>query len=138
MRNILEQGEGGLDKSLYKLTTIIQSLRDVSEFNYHRSERTLETNRAGQTRHRRSHKAKSNQHVAKTRMIPEGTDASHLPQHDIYSIEDLRQLIYALKENKLHQTHFRKDRRSPHQPQSQVAWYGQTLCPWYQGNRCSA
>ena len=37
--------------------------------------------------------------VAKTRMIPAGTDAiSPAPQHDIYSIEDLRQLIYALKE----------------------------------------
>lgn len=34
-----------------------------------------------------------------TRMIPEGTDAlSPAPHHDIYSIEDLRQLIYALKE----------------------------------------
>jgi glutamate synthase domain-containing protein 2 len=32
-------------------------------------------------------------------MIPEGSDAlSPYPQHDIYSIEDLRQLIYALKE----------------------------------------
>jgi len=37
--------------------------------------------------------------IAKTRMIPVGTDAlSPAPQHDIYSIEDLRQLIYALKE----------------------------------------
>ena len=37
--------------------------------------------------------------VARTRMIPTGTDAlSPAPQHDIYSIEDLRQLIYALKE----------------------------------------
>ncbi|MCK8824770.1 glutamate synthase-related protein [Fuchsiella alkaliacetigena] len=37
--------------------------------------------------------------VSKTRMIPEGTDAlSPAPHHDIYSIEDLRQLIYALKE----------------------------------------
>ena len=37
--------------------------------------------------------------ISKTRMIPEGTDAlSPAPQHDIYSIEDLRQLIYALKE----------------------------------------
>lgn len=37
--------------------------------------------------------------VAKTRMIPIGTDAiSPAPQHDIYSIEDLRQLIYAIKE----------------------------------------
>ncbi len=39
------------------------------------------------------------QEVAKTRMIPIGTDAlSPAPQHDIYSIEDLRQLIYAIKE----------------------------------------
>jgi glutamate synthase domain-containing protein 2 len=37
--------------------------------------------------------------VALTRMIPAGTDAlSPAPQHDIYSIEDLSQLIYALKE----------------------------------------
>jgi glutamate synthase domain-containing protein 2 len=37
--------------------------------------------------------------VAETRMIPVGSDAiSPAPQHDIYSIEDLRQLIYALKE----------------------------------------
>ena len=37
--------------------------------------------------------------IAKTRMIPMGTDAlSPAPHHDIYSIEDLRQLIYALKE----------------------------------------
>src|SRR4030065_297476 len=37
--------------------------------------------------------------VSETRMIPVGSDAlSPAPQHDIYSIEDLRQLIYALKE----------------------------------------
>ena len=37
--------------------------------------------------------------VAATRMIPIGTDAlSPAPQHDIYSIEDLRMLIFALKE----------------------------------------
>ena len=37
--------------------------------------------------------------VALTRMIPTGTDAlSPYPQHDIYSIEDLGQLIFALKE----------------------------------------
>ena len=33
--------------------------------------------------------------ISKTRMIPEGTDAiSPAPHHDIYSIEDLRQLVY--------------------------------------------
>jgi len=37
--------------------------------------------------------------ISITRMIPEGTDAlSPAPQHDIYSIEDLSMLIYALKE----------------------------------------
>jgi len=37
--------------------------------------------------------------IAGTRMIPIGSDAlSPAPHHDIYSIEDLRQLIYALKE----------------------------------------
>lgn len=37
--------------------------------------------------------------VSATRMIPQGTDAlSPAPHHDIYSIEDLRQLIFALKE----------------------------------------
>lgn len=37
--------------------------------------------------------------VSKTRMIPMGSDAlSPAPHHDIYSIEDLRQLIYAIKE----------------------------------------
>lgn len=43
--------------------------------------------------------------ISRTRMIPEGTDAiSPAPHHDIYSIEDLRQLIYALKEA----THYEK------------------------------
>ncbi len=38
--------------------------------------------------------------VAATRMIPAGTDAlSPAPHHDIYSIEDLRQLVFALKES---------------------------------------
>lgn len=42
---------------------------------------------------------KVSEEVSKTRMIPAGTDAlSPAPHHDIYSIEDLRQLIYALKE----------------------------------------
>jgi len=37
--------------------------------------------------------------ISQTRMIPIGTDAlSPAPHHDIYSIEDLRQLIYSLKE----------------------------------------
>ena len=42
---------------------------------------------------------KINDEVSRTRMIPKGTDAiSPAPHHDIYSIEDLRQLIFSLKE----------------------------------------
>lgn len=37
--------------------------------------------------------------VSRTRMIPEGSDAiSPAPHHDLYSIEDLRQLVFSLKE----------------------------------------
>jgi glutamate synthase domain-containing protein 2 len=37
--------------------------------------------------------------ISRTRMIPQGTDAiSPAPHHDIYSIEDLRQLVFAIKE----------------------------------------
>ncbi|MCH3917466.1 MAG: glutamate synthase-related protein [Spirochaetia bacterium] len=44
--------------------------------------------------------AKITEAVSKTRMIPQGTDAiSPAPHHDIYSIEDLRQLVYMLKES---------------------------------------
>ena len=43
--------------------------------------------------------------VSRTRMVPEGSDAiSPAPHHDIYSIEDLRQLVYSLKEA----THYEK------------------------------
>lgn len=42
---------------------------------------------------------KINEEVSRTRMIPTGTDAiSPAPHHDIYSIEDLRQLIFSIKE----------------------------------------
>ena len=43
--------------------------------------------------------AKIVEDVSKTRMIPRGTDAiSPAPHHDIYSIEDLKQLVDSLKE----------------------------------------
>lgn len=43
--------------------------------------------------------AKNIGEVSMTRMTPEGSDAiSPAPHHDIYSIEDLRQLIFSLKE----------------------------------------
>jgi glutamate synthase domain-containing protein 2 len=38
--------------------------------------------------------------ISRTRKIPEGSDAiSPAPHHDIYSIEDLQRLIYAIKES---------------------------------------
>lgn len=46
---------------------------------------------------------KINDEVSRTRMIPKGTDAiSPAPHHDIYSIEDLRQLIFSIKEATLY------------------------------------
>lgn len=46
---------------------------------------------------------KVDEQVSQTRMIPVGTDAlSPAPHHDIYSIEDLSQLIYAIKEATRH------------------------------------
>lgn len=42
---------------------------------------------------------KINEEISRTRMIPQGADAiSPAPHHDIYSIEDLRQLVFSLKE----------------------------------------
>ncbi|MDW8056179.1 MAG: glutamate synthase-related protein [Elusimicrobiota bacterium] len=42
---------------------------------------------------------KVDEEISKTRRIPIGTDAlSPAPHHDIYSIEDLKQLIFAIKE----------------------------------------
>ena len=42
---------------------------------------------------------KVNEEISKTRMIPMGADSiSPAPHHDIYSIEDLRQLVLSLKE----------------------------------------
>ncbi len=43
--------------------------------------------------------AKVGADISRTRMIPEGSDAiSPAPHHDIYSIEDLRQLVSSLKQ----------------------------------------
>ena len=54
---------------------------------------------------------RSTSEVSTTRMIPQGSDAiSPAPHHDIYSIEDLRQLIYSLKEASRLQAGGRQDR----------------------------
>ena len=99
-------GEGGLDKRLYKYGkhAIVQvaSGRFGVHSEYLSSGAAIEIKigqgaKPGIGGHLPGEKV--TKHVAKTRMIPIGTDAlSPAPQHDIYSIEDLRQLIFALKE----------------------------------------
>lgn len=99
-------GEGGLDKGLYEYgsNTIVQVAS--GRFGVHPD--YLDVAAAVEIKIGQGAKPGIGGHlpgekvtelVAKTRMIPQGTDAlSPAPQHDIYSIEDLRQLIYALKE----------------------------------------
>ena len=98
-------GEGGLDKSLYKYGahTIVQ----VASGRFGVHSKYLNAGAAVEIKIGQGAKPGIGGHlpgekvtplVARTRMIPTGTDAlSPAPQHDIYSIEDLRQLIYALK-----------------------------------------
>ncbi|HAV10607.1 MAG TPA: FMN-binding glutamate synthase family protein [Dehalococcoidia bacterium] len=99
-------GEGGLHKSLYKYAknTIVQvaSGRFGVHSEYLNAGAVVEIKigqgaKPGIGGHLPGEKVSLD--VSKTRMIPQGTDAlSPAPQHDIYSIEDLTQLIYALKE----------------------------------------
>ncbi len=99
-------GEGGLPKELYKFSpnTIVQVAS--GRFGVHKE--YLERSAAVEIKIGQGAKPGIGGHlpgekvsgeISSTRMIPEGTDAlSPAPHHDIYSIEDLRQLIYALKE----------------------------------------
>ena len=99
-------GEGGLHKSLYKYgnNTIVQVAS--GRFGVHKQ--YLEAGRAIEIKIGQGAKPgigghlpgeKVSEEISLTRMIPQGTDAlSPAPHHDIYSIEDLRQLLYALKE----------------------------------------
>jgi glutamate synthase domain-containing protein 2 len=99
-------GEGGLHKDLmiYAKNTIVQvaSGRFGVDKNYLNSGAAIEIKigqgaKPGIGGHLPGEKVDIN--VSTTRMIPEGSDAiSPAPHHDIYSIEDLSQLIYALKE----------------------------------------
>ncbi len=99
-------GEGGLHPSLlrYAPNTIVQvaSGRFGVHSEYLHSARIIEIKigqgaKPGIGGHLPGEKVTDE--VSRTRMIPRGTDAlSPAPHHDIYSIEDLRQLIYALKE----------------------------------------
>ncbi|MFC2071100.1 glutamate synthase-related protein [Chloroflexota bacterium] len=106
MGTLWNTGEGGLHHSLYKYgkNTIVQvaSGRFGVDAGYLDAAGVVEIKigqgaKPGIGGHLPGEKV-SNE-VSLTRMIPLGTDAlSPAPQHDIYSIEDLGQLIYALKE----------------------------------------
>ena len=99
-------GEGGLHKDLYKYgkNTIVQ----VASGRFGVHPEYLQAGAAIEIKIGQGAKPGIGGHlpgekvgleVSQTRMIPEGTDAiSPAPHHDIYSIEDLSQLIYSLKE----------------------------------------
>jgi glutamate synthase domain-containing protein 2 len=99
-------GEGGLDQSLYKYGS--HAIVQVASGRFGVHSKYLYSGAAVEIKIGQGAKPgigghlpgeKVTKDVARTRMIPAGTDAlSPAPQHDIYSIEDLRQLIYALKE----------------------------------------
>ncbi|HJX13921.1 MAG TPA: glutamate synthase-related protein [Dehalococcoidales bacterium] len=106
MGTLWNTGEGGLHPTLYKYgnNTVVQvaSGRFGVHAEYLDVARVVEIKigqgaKPGIGGHLPGEKVSAD--VSLTRMIPEGTDAiSPAPQHDIYSIEDLAQLIYALKE----------------------------------------
>ncbi len=99
-------GEGGLHPSLYKYSDhiIIQvaSGRFGVNAEYLNKGAAIEIKigqgaKPGIGGHLPGEKVR--EEIAKLRMIPVGTDAlSPAPHHDIYSIEDLKQLVHALKE----------------------------------------
>jgi len=106
MGTLWNTGEGGLHPKLYKYgdNTIVQvaSGRFGVHHEYLDVARVVEIKigqgaKPGIGGHLPGEKVGAE--VSSTRMIPKGTDAlSPAPQHDIYSIEDLAQLVYALKE----------------------------------------
>ena len=99
-------GEGGLHEDFYKYgpNTIVQ----VASGRFGVHEDYLEAGAAIEIKMGQGAKPGIGGHlpgakivgdVSRTRMIPEGSDAiSPAPHHDIYSIEDLRQLVFSLKE----------------------------------------
>ena len=99
-------GEGGLHEDFYKYgaNTVVQ----VASGRFGVHEGYLEAGAAIEIKMGQGAKPGIGGHlpgakivgdVSRTRMIPEGSDAiSPAPHHDIYSIEDLRQLVYSLKE----------------------------------------
>ena len=106
MGTMWNTGEGGLHPSLYQYAdnTIVQTAsgRFGVHAGYLNAGRIVEIKigqgaKPGIGGHLPGEKVSAE--VSMTRMIPEGTDAlSPAPHHDIYSIEDLAQLVFALKE----------------------------------------
>jgi glutamate synthase domain-containing protein 2 len=104
--SLMNTGEGGLHKELYPYSDRI--IVQVASGRFGVNQEYLDRGAAVEIKIGQGAKPgigghlpgeKVNQEVSQTRMIPEGTDAlSPAPHHDIYSIEDLSQLIYALKE----------------------------------------
>ncbi|MDP6612452.1 MAG: glutamate synthase-related protein [Candidatus Hydrothermarchaeota archaeon] len=99
-------GEGGLHKDLYPYADHIIAQVASGRFGVH--EEYLKVASAIEIKIGQGGKPgigghlpgkKINAPISETRMIPVGSDAlSPAPHHDIYSIEDLSRLIYALKE----------------------------------------
>lgn len=99
-------GEGGLNENLYKYgeNTIVQVAS--GRFGVHKT--YLNSCAAIEIKIGQGAKPGIGGHlpgakivgdISKTRMVPEGSDAiSPAPHHDIYSIEDLKQLVYSIKE----------------------------------------
>ncbi len=99
-------GEGGLEEEMYEYAphTIVQ----VASGRFGVGRRYLEAAAAVEIKIGQGAKPgigghlpgeKVTEEIAHLRLIPSGTDAlSPAPHHDIYSIEDLAQLVYALKE----------------------------------------
>lgn len=99
-------GEGGLHRELYPYSD--HAVLQVASGRFGVSPEYLQVGRAYQIKIGQGAKPGIGGHlpgekvlegISETRMIPLGSDAiSPAPQHDIYSIEDLRLLIYAIKE----------------------------------------
>ena len=99
-------GEGGLHEDFYQYGT--NTIVQVASGRFGVHEEYLEAGTAIEIKMGQGAKPGIGGHlpgakivgdVSRTRMIPEGSDAiSPAPHHDIYSIEDLRQLVYSLKE----------------------------------------
>jgi len=103
---LMNTGEGGLHKDLYPYADNIIVQVASGRFGVHSE--YLNTSAMVEIKIGQGAKPgigghlpgeKVGEDISKTRMIPVGTDAiSPAPHHDIYSIEDLSQLIFAIKE----------------------------------------